>query len=1285
MKILNFISKTIAILLIFQIGLSNISIDIFAESTSKKRKRNHHKNGYITYLIMKDGYPLPELIDNIFTREETLGEIEAKEECEKEALEHEQENVEKAMSDIIVDKQNWYLSYNYDGLPYNEFHIRTQGHIQKTYPCLTEKRIYYQDSDEYGSADLYKEIKDDDTSKLLTYMWEVKPLSYKEVESKRKSAYDQLKKYVTNDESYRFGNEIVLEGTNDISDGEFNFYIKVLCIKPIGYQIEHIRYDVEYENQGNGVIIYTFTRTVYDIERHDDKDKAAQAVNSIRAQYSGSQSAISDISNYFETIEPDNNDLTNDYTILNLHQYATPSKKKDDDDDDNNSTGGQSGTQKNKITVSTGGKKDDSKAAAVIGGVAVAGGLAYISVPAVKYLKNTAEKVYATYAANKNTSLSALAPICTGFIIASSLILSRPTVVSAAGEEYIEVDTEKDAEFLNSMEELILLLSELPNIDSEEIESLIESIFYGNDEMKDGIIGRIQNESDEYDDAGKAQPPSDPLIIHLGDKEEIELTTLENGVNFDLDNNGFAEKTAWIGTEDAFLAIDKNKNGIIDNGGELFGDRFVMENGEIASSGFMALTSLNENSDKVIDSKDSVFEDLYIWTDSDHDGKTDEQELKTLGQANISSINFEGKSDEDVNLSTGTKRSESSTVKFKNGKTTKISEFWFPVNSSDTTQDGTITAGNVPDLMQAIEEDESGTLLDMTLAFSEEKNIAMKRYYLKNILYFITDSTEIEPDSRGGNIDARDLHVIECFMGREFEGVGGKNPNSPASAILKNIYTNIENYYYNIVNLQFEFGGYLKSTYEYEREDGRKDIIYTMYNCIVDQKVYEGENVDTLVYDLGVYLKTFDAVNKTDVFDEYYDYYCGKSYHFADIAEMAKRSNTYFGTVNNDNFNGTTGSDFIFGNAGDDELNGNIGDDSYYFDVNHGNDIITDYKGISTLIFSDELSADDYITTVNNKKELILTNKNTNNTICIKNFINNTTGYYLMFKNNISMIGGGDGWEIIEATDSDDNLTYGYGNDLNVFYAGKSNDSIAGGDNMDIIYGEDGDDTIRGGNGVNIIMGGAGNDEIYNGNGAGYLSGDSGNDSIYGGGEQDIIDGGAGDDYLQGDHGDDVYVFKKGYGKDTISDSGNENIIRISNYSVKQMENWKNANNDLIINFSESEDSLVIVRFFDFNSNRDFKFEFDNGTILSQSQITAKDAPVEEPDTEFMYGDVNRDKNVDLSDLTVLCLYLLGDVELTEEALKASDVSGDGLINIADIAHLKQYICKDDIILGPQK
>ena len=46
---------------------------------------------------------------------------------------------------------------------------------------------------------------------------------------------------------------------------------------------------------------------------------------------------------------------------------------------------------------------------------------------------------------------------------------------------------------------------------------------------------------------------------------------------FDLDKNGFAEKTAWIGTEDGFLALDRNGNGIIDNGGELFGDQVELK------------------------------------------------------------------------------------------------------------------------------------------------------------------------------------------------------------------------------------------------------------------------------------------------------------------------------------------------------------------------------------------------------------------------------------------------------------------------------------------------------------------------------------------------------------------------------------------------------------------------------------------------------------------------------------------------------------------------------------
>lgn len=68
-----------------------------------------------------------------------------------------------------------------------------------------------------------------------------------------------------------------------------------------------------------------------------------------------------------------------------------------------------------------------------------------------------------------------------------------------------------------------------------------------------------------------AAPPRDPLIIDLG-AQGVELTSVDDGVYFDLDKNGYAEKTAWIKGTDGLLVMDRNGNGIIDDGGELFSD-----------------------------------------------------------------------------------------------------------------------------------------------------------------------------------------------------------------------------------------------------------------------------------------------------------------------------------------------------------------------------------------------------------------------------------------------------------------------------------------------------------------------------------------------------------------------------------------------------------------------------------------------------------------------------------------------------------------------------------------
>lgn len=69
----------------------------------------------------------------------------------------------------------------------------------------------------------------------------------------------------------------------------------------------------------------------------------------------------------------------------------------------------------------------------------------------------------------------------------------------------------------------------------------------------------------------------------------------------------------------------------------------------------------------------------------------------------------------------------------------------------------------------------------------------------------------------------------------------------------------------------------------------------------------------------------------------------------------------------------------------------------------------------------------------------------------------------------------------------------------------------------------------------------------------------------------------------------------------------------------------------------------------------------------------------------IIYGDVNGDLNVDLSDLTKLSQYLLRDIEMTGFEITAGDVTGDGITDISDVALLKQFVMNDKVVLGPKE
>ena len=124
----------------------------------------------------------------------------------------------------------------------------------------------------------------------------------------------------------------------------------------------------------------------------------------------------------------------------------------------------------------------------------------------------------------------------------------------------------------------------------------------------------------------------DPLILDLsttGSGVSFTSFALSN-VHFDLDSDGFAERTGWINSTSGFVVMDRNGNGTIDNGTEMFGDNF--------QNGFTAIGALDSNSDGKISSLDTDYANLRIWQDVNLDGVSQASELKTLADAGVVSI-----------------------------------------------------------------------------------------------------------------------------------------------------------------------------------------------------------------------------------------------------------------------------------------------------------------------------------------------------------------------------------------------------------------------------------------------------------------------------------------------------------------------------------------------------------------------------------------------------------------------------------------------------------------------
>jgi hypothetical protein len=158
---------------------------------------------------------------------------------------------------------------------------------------------------------------------------------------------------------------------------------------------------------------------------------------------------------------------------------------------------------------------------------------------------------------------------------------------------------------------------------------------FGGKERSDATLCTYQCDKNQW--ASVVVTYNTPLVLAF-DRLPVQFTQASGA--FDLAGKSSSIGTDWVSARTPWLALDRNNNGSIDDGAELFGSMTQLSTGVRARQGFEALADLDENRDGVIDSQDTSYAQLLLWSDHNQDRVSQPNELQHLAEAGVESLSL---------------------------------------------------------------------------------------------------------------------------------------------------------------------------------------------------------------------------------------------------------------------------------------------------------------------------------------------------------------------------------------------------------------------------------------------------------------------------------------------------------------------------------------------------------------------------------------------------------------------------------------------------------------------